>query len=287
MTTRIYFCSSKEGAMLRISVILVFLFVSLPTGARVQGAQQDYIDQLIKLTELAEDQQYGEAINGYKRLQAEPRTPGWLKAGCEYEIAELYAALSDSDNAIAALSRAVQLGFDDCLTPRASHRLATILKNPRATEALAAMKITEADFRELVWLKSEVDHAEHDARMMITDNINRVDQHSTEIPQAQLPTRSTTSAGVLYWRQQLLLIQRAQREFVRKSDEERMVHAATMGVITGSLQSAVFESARQALATAESRRAEIRKRAFVSLATSLDRPRPCSELTVSPRQVRN
>lgn len=262
--------------MFRISVISIFLF-SLMIGARVQAAQQDYIDQLIKLTELTDNQQYREAINGYKRLEAQPGAPDWLKAGSEYEIAELYAALNETDNAIAALNRAVQLGFDDCLTPRSSKRLATILQNPRATQALAGMKIREADFRELFWLKSEVEHAEHDARMMITDNINRVDQQATEIPQAQLPTRPTTSAGVLYWRQQLLLMQRAQREFVKKSDEERMVHAATMGVVSGASQSAVLESARQARATAESRRAEIRRRAFVPVTNSSDRPKPCSE----------
>jgi len=260
----------------RISVISILLF-SLLAGARLAGAQQDYIDQLIKLTELSDNQQYREAINGYKKLESQPGAPGWLKAGSEYEIAELYAELNETDSAIAALNNAVQLGFDDCLTPRTSKRLATTLKNPKATQVLAGMKITESDFRELVWLKSEVEHAEHDARMMITDNINRVDQQSTEIPQAQVPTRPTHSAGVLYWRQQLLLIQRAQREFVKKSDEERMVHAATMGVISGASQSAVLESARLARATAESRKAEIRKRAFVPMTTSSDQPKPCSE----------
>lgn len=262
--------------MVRISVISIFLF-SLLVGARAASAQEDYVDQLIRLSELSAMQQYREAINGYKKLESQPGAPGWLKAGSEYEIAELYGALSETDNAIAAFNNAVQLGFDDCLTPRTSKRLAAILKNPKATQALAAMKITEGDFRELVWLKSEVEHAEHDARMMITDNINRVDQQSTEIPQAELPTRPTHSVGVLYWRQQLLLIQRAQREFVKKSDEERMAHAATMGVIAGASQSAVLESARQARAAAESRKAEIRKRAFVPVITSSDRPKPCTE----------
>ena len=262
--------------MLRISVMLIVLFL-LVVGV---CAQQDYVDRLMKLSELTSNQQFREAIDGYKRLEAEPGTPEWLKAGSEYEIAELYATLNETDNAIAALIRAVQLGFDDCLSPRTSDHLKS-LKNPQATRALAGMKITEADFRELVWLKSEVEHAEHDARMMITDNINRSDQQPTEIPQAQLPTRSTTSAGVLYWRQQLLLIQRAQREYVKKSDEERMVHAATMGVVTGASQSAVLESARQARATAESRKAEIRKRAFVPVATSSNVIKPCSAWTMA------
>ena len=176
----------------------------------------------------------------------------------------------------------MQLGFDDCLTPRNSKRLGKILRNPKTTQALAGMKITEADFRELVWWKSAAEQADHEARPLITDNINRGDQQSTEIPQAQRPTRRTRSAGVLYWRQQLLLIQRAQREFVKKSDEERMVHAATMGVINGVPSSAALESARQARATAESRKAEIRKRAFVPVTTSSDRPMPCSEWAASP-----
>ena len=265
--------------MLHISLMSIFLALFL-IGSPALGAQQDYIDQLTKLSELSSNQQYRQAINGYKRLEAQPGVPEWLKAGCEYEIAELYAALNETDNAIAALNRAVQLGYDDCLSPLASEHLSTILKNPKATQTVAGMKITESDFRELVWLKSEVEHAEHDARMMITDNINRVDQQETEIPQAQLPTRPTTSAGVLYWRQQLLLIQRAQKEFVKKSDEERMAHAATMGVIAGQSSSAVLESARRAQATAQSQKTEIRKRAFVSATTSSDQPRPCSDWTV-------
>jgi hypothetical protein len=267
--------------MLRITLLSILLF-SFPAGAPAQTGREDYTDQLMKLTELTDNKLYLEAINGYKRLEAEPGTPGWLKAACEYEVAELYGAMNETDNAVAALGRAVQLGFDDCITPRASERLATILKNPKATQALAGMRIGEADFREMVWLKSEVEHAEHDARMMITDNINRVDQQPTEVPQAQLPTRPTTSAGVLYWRQQLLLMQRAQREFVKRSDEERMTHAATMGVIEGGVSgAAALESARQARAAAEARKAEIRKRAFVPVTTPSDRPKPCSEWAVS------
>lgn len=262
--------------MIRISLASIFL-ISLLVGSHIRATQQDYVDELMKLTELTDNQQYREAINGYKRLESQPGAPEWLKAGSEYEIAELFAELNEPDNAIGALNNAVRLGFDDCITPRNSKRFATILRNPQTAQALAGMKLNEPDFRELIWLKSEVEHAEHDARMMITDNINRVDQHPTEIPQAQVPTRPTHSAGVLYWRQQLLLIQRAQREFVKRSDDERIAHAATMGVISGSSQPAVLESARQARATAESRKAEIRKRAFVPMTTSSAGARPCSE----------
>jgi hypothetical protein len=62
---------------------------------------------------------------------------------------------------------------------------------------------------------------------------------------AQVPMRPTTSAGVLYWRQQLLFRQRMQREFVMKADLLRIRHATTMGAITGVSSSVVFDSARQ------------------------------------------
>ena len=127
-------------------------------------------------------------------------------------------------------------------------------------------------------MKSEVEHTEHDAKLMITENINRVDQQATEIPQAQVPARPTPSAAVLYWRQQLRLIQKAQRDFVRKSDEERMAHAAASRVIAGGAsQAAIVESTRNARVAAESRKTEIRKRALVALQGSSDVPKACSD----------
>src|SRR6476660_4836582 len=108
--------------MFRAALIPLFFF-SFLIRAPAQTERQDYTDQLIKLAELTDSKQYREAINGYKRLQAQPGTPAWLKAACEYEIAELYAALRETEDAIAALSRSVQLGFDDCITPRSAERL--------------------------------------------------------------------------------------------------------------------------------------------------------------------
>ena len=96
--------------MFRTTLISILLF-SFLAAAPARGQRQDYTDELMKLTELTDNKQYREAISGYKRLQAQAGTPGWLKAASEYEIAELYGALNETDNAIAALSRAVQLGF--------------------------------------------------------------------------------------------------------------------------------------------------------------------------------
>ena len=261
---------------------MAILQASVLASAFAQTGTQDYTGQLLKLTILTDNKQYREATDGYRLLEAEPGTPAWLKAACEYETAELYGALEETDSAVAALSRAVRLGFDDCITPRACERLRTALQDPKATETLAAMKIAEADFREQVWLRAEAQHARHDSRMMIIENTNRLDHGATAIPQAQLPARPTSSAGVLYWRQLLLLVQRMQRDFVMRADIARIRHAATMGAITGVSSSAVFESARRARVAAESRRLEIRKRALIPVTTLSDRPRSCSEWSSAP-----
>jgi hypothetical protein len=267
--------------MLRAGLIAMLLFSALEVMV-AQGDRQDSTSQLLKLTTLTENKQHREAIDGYRTLEAQPGTPAWLKAACEYEIAELHAALQETDRAIAALSEAVRLGFDDCIAPGASEHLGTILQNPATMQALAEMKMTEADLRELFWLKAEAQHARHDTRMMIIENTNRLDHEATAIPQAQLPTRPTTSASVLYWRQQLLVRQRMQREFVLKADLLRLRHATTMGAITRVSTSAVLESARRARAVAESRRLEIRRRAFVPVMRPSEPPRPCSEWRVAP-----
>lgn len=262
--------------MNRIALIPVVVFALL-AGASSLAAQEDYTDELIKLYELTDSKQYREAINGYKSLQARPGTPGWFKAGAEYEIAELYGALNDTENAIAALNRAVQLGFDDCITPATSESLATVLKNPRAVQVLLGMKIAQADFRELVWLKTEALHTRHDSRMMIIENTNRLDHQITDVPQSQLPTRSTNSAGVLYWRQLLLFVQRVQRDYAGRADLARMKHVTTMAIISGGISpSAAIESARKAKTAADTRRAAIRARTFVPM-PSLGPVKPCLE----------
>ena len=270
------------------AAFMATLLSSVLASVFAQTEPQDYTGQLLKLTVLTDNKQYREAIDGYRLLEAQPGTPGWLKAACEYETAESFGALQETDRAITALSGAVRLGFDDCITPRASERLRTILQDPKVMQTLAEMKIAEADFRELFWLKAEVEHARHDGRMMIIENTNRLDHEATAIPQAQLPTRPTTSAGVLYWRQQLLVRQRGQREFVMRADLARIQHATRMGMITRLSASTVLESARRARVAAESRREEIRRRAFVPVTPLSDRPRSCSEWNVAapPPQVR-
>jgi hypothetical protein len=263
--------------MLRTVLISIFM-VSLVAGAAAQTGQQDYTDQLMRLVQLTDNKQYREAITGFRSLEAQPGTPGWLRAASEYEIAELYGTLNEPDNAIAALGRAVQLGFDDCLTPRGNERLATILKTAGATQALAGMKLTQADFRELVWLKAKVQHAHHDARTMI------IRKHQSPRSWGNRDPSGPTAHAPDDFGRGVVLAPAApagakmQRYYVGQADLQRMKHLTTMAIISGGASSsAMLESARRAQAAAESRRAAILQRAFVPVTIPSDRPRPCSE----------
>jgi hypothetical protein len=241
------------------------------------ASAQDYTAELTRLIELADKNELRQAIAGYQKLAGDSGSPQWLKAASQYEIAELYAKLGDAQPAVAALQQAIGLGFDDCQAAIKSEPLGAVIGKSAIGDAVRGLSISEADYQELVWLKAEVDNAEHDAKMMITDNINRVDQQETQIPQAVIPARPTNSAAVLYWRQQLRLMQAAQREYVRKSDEERMTHAATMAVIGGGgNNAAVLESARLANAAAAARKLDIQKRAFKTPAETGKTVKPCS-----------
>ena len=253
-------------------IVLALLLLTAPVIA-----SQDLTDELTRLIELTDNGRFAEAIEGYRRLANKGTAPRWVKAGSQYEIAELYARLRDNRAAATALREALTLGFDDCQTPLKSEHLAAVVKEPDLRERLRTLAIGEHDAIEMVWLKAEVEHAEHDAKLMITENVNRVDQQETLVPQATVPTRATESAGVLYWRQQLRIMQAAQRTYVQASDRERMVHAATMQSISGGTTSAaIAESARQARARAESRQLEIQRRALKVSSPGTAQVRPCS-----------
>jgi hypothetical protein len=238
---------------------------------------QDFTDELTRLIELVDNNELTEAIEGYRRLASQAASPPWLKASSQYEMAELHARLGDRKAATAALLRAFELGFDDCQSPLKSDHLAGVVKDSGVQARIRNVALAEPDYLEIVWLQSEVGHAEHDAKMMITENMNRVDQQETIVPQSSIPSRPTESAGVLYWRQQLRIMQAAQRRYVLESDRERMVHAATMQTMGGAGGSAaVVESARRARTRAEARRLDIQRRAFKVNATGGSLIKPCS-----------
>jgi hypothetical protein len=133
----------------------------------------------------------------------------------------------------------------------------------------------------LFWLKSEMSNLEHDIKMMITENINRLDSDFTETPQSQIPSRQTSSPSVLYARKNVMLMQQIQKTYVKQSDEERIQHNATMGVINSAPdQQAILISKQQAAERADARRKAISQRTYKQLPGNSNELKTCSSYAV-------
>jgi hypothetical protein len=261
-------------SMLKINVIVFFaLFLSLCWAA-------EYDDELLRLADLIGKKDYSAAIEGYQKLANSPSSPGWLKAGSYFEIASVKLQQGKQEDAFSSLDQAIQNGFNDCFAIQ-QDVFADVRSSPDIQRRLAAMKISEADYAELFWLKTEMNNLEHDIKMMITENINRLDDDFTETPQSEIPTRETKSAAVLYARENVRLMQEIQKTYVKQSDEERIQHNATMRVINGEVdQQAILISKQEAAENADVRRKAVTQRAFQNSDRS-NEPKPCSEYTTA------
>ena len=257
--------------MKRVSMILVCL-LSLATFL----AAADYGKQLLEIMQLVDEKKYSEAISGYEKfLEVAPRS---LHAAVQFEIATLRAGLGQKDRALSQMEQAVQSGFDDCLAALQYEEWKPFRADARFTNLLAKSQISEADLKELYWLKAEIEHVNHDTRMMITENTNRMDTNFTVIPQSEIPIRSTTSSGVLFSREILKMMHGVQRDFVMQSDTSRIEHVASMAIISGGTSNEqVLESSRLANHAAEERKRAIQSRKFSLPTTAGTTPRSCTD----------
>jgi hypothetical protein len=236
----------------------------------------DYDDELLRLADLIGKKDYDAAIKGYEAIAGESSTPQWLKASAYFEIASAKLQQGKKAEGLAAIDKAIEFGFDDCFALQQD--AFEEMKNSKEIQSrLDRMKISEADYHELFWLRSEMNNLEHDIKMMITENINRADSDFTETPQSQIPSRQTSSAAVLYGRKNVMLMQQIQTKYVKQSDEERIQHNATMGIVSGGAnQQAILISKQQAAERAEARRKAVAQRAYHPLAGNSDEIKSCS-----------
>jgi hypothetical protein len=257
------------------SIVIVFLtlFISLAWAA-------EYDAELLSLADQIGKKEYTSAIEGYQKLANSPSSPGWLKAGAYFEISSAKLQQGKPEEAFSSLDQAMKNGFDDCFAIQ-QDIFADLRSSPEIQRRLASMKISEADYAELFWLKTEMNNMEHDIKMMITENINRLDDDYTEIPQSEIPTRETKSSAVLYARENVRLMQEIQKSYIKQSDEERIQHNATMRVINDAVDTeAILISKREAAERADARRKAVVQRAFQNIDRS-NQPKPCSEFTVT------
>ncbi len=235
----------------------IFLVCSL-SMIGIAAAAADYSQQLLAMVE---DKRYSEAIAGYEEfLQQAPKS---LQGAVQFEIATLHAALGNKDRALAMMDQAIQSGFDDCLAVQQYDELKSIKSDPRFNELHSRLRVSEADLKELHWLKAEIEHVNHDTKMMITENMNRVDTGITAIPQSTIPIRETASPGVLFNREILKMMHLVQRRYMFESDKARMENVGSMTIISGGASyEQVAESSRGAERAAEERKRAINARKF-------------------------
>ena len=260
--------------MFRLPALVVscLLITRLPG----QLVAADEWQRLLPILELVGNKQYPEAIAGYENyLQHAPKA---LRGPVQFEIATMHAALADTKRALAMLEQAIQSGFDNCIAIQQDADLKPIRNDPRFQELYSRVRISEADLKELYWLTAEMQNISHDTKMMITENMTRVDGGSTVVSRSMIPIRETTSPGVLFYREVVKVSQQKQREYVFQADQARIRHLTSMAIISGGASS---EQAARSSYLAE-RAAGERKRAIDVRRFSLPQgagatPRPCGE----------
>jgi hypothetical protein len=190
----------------------------------------------------------------------------------------LHAGLGNNEQALKMMQQSIDSGFDDCLAVVQYTEWKSLKSNPQFQALHGKVRISEGDLKELYWLKSEIEHVNHDTKMMITENMNRSDTHQTTIPQSEVPVRPTSSPAVHFNRELLRIMHQVQRYYVMESDKARMEHATAMAMISGSTSSAqILESARLADHVAQERKRAIQARKFLLPPGAGTELRSCAE----------
>ena len=251
----------------------VFLVCCLLLGGLPLPAT-DLVQQLQGVQELIDAKKFTEAITEYEKVLRD--APKSLQGPMEFEIATLHTMLGNRDRALVLMDQAVQSGFDDCVAVQ-REELKAFRSDSGFNEMLSRIRISEADLKELYWLKAELLNVSHDTKMMITENINRVDAGMTVVLQSPIPVRETASPGVLFNRELLKMMHQRQRRYVLQADKLRMSHVTKMTIISGgpSAQQVALSSS-YAQRNAEERKRAIEARKFALPPGVGTTPRPCS-----------
>ncbi|MGE5358091.1 MAG: tetratricopeptide repeat protein [Bacteroidales bacterium] len=251
----------------------VFLACCLLLGG-LPAPATDLVQQLQAVRDLVQAKKFAEAITEYEKLLRD--APKSLQGPIQFEIAALHAVLGNRDRALVLMDQAVQSGFDDCAAVE-REELKPLGSDLALDELFSRIRISEADLRELSWLKTELLNVSHETKMMITENTTRVDTGITVVSQSAMPVRDTDSPGVLFNRELLKMMHQAQRRYVMEADKLRMSHVTKMTIISGARSAQqVALSSSYAQRNAEQRKLAIDARRFALVPGVGTTPRPCS-----------
>ncbi|MFF2773977.1 hypothetical protein ACFVU3_03640 [Streptomyces sp. NPDC058052] len=154
----------------------------------------------------------------------------WVAAAGHATHGGLAWAHGRTDEAVHHFDAAVTAGYNDCVALHFS-AYRPLHADPRFRALYERMRITEADFHELLWLHEEMHTMAQEARTASVDNIGRLDTGVSLLPQAPLPTREPDTAGVLVTRVELLATQTALRRAAVKADFQRSAGNTALGLI--------------------------------------------------------
>ncbi len=233
----------------------------------------DLVQQLQAVKELVDAGKFPEAIAEYEKLLKD--APRSLQGPVEFEIAALHAVLGNRDRALALMEQAVQSGFDDCGAVQ-REELKALRSDSGVNELMSRIRVSEADLKELYWLKAELLNVSHETKMMIAENMNRVDGGMTVVSQSAIPIRETSSPGVLFNRELLKMMHQRQRWYVLQADKLRIGHVTKMTIISGAPSAQrVTLSSTYAQRSAVERKRAIDARRFALTPGTGTTPRPC------------
>ncbi|GGY57670.1 hypothetical protein GCM10010363_43710 [Streptomyces omiyaensis] len=157
----------------------------------------------------------------------------WLVAAGHAGLGGLACVRGLPDQAVHHLDAAVTAGYSDCValhTPpwRALHA------DPRFRVAYGRMRVTQADFDELLWLHREMNLMASEARTASVDNVGRLDFGVSLLPRVPLPTREPQTAGVLATRVELAAVQTALQQAALKAEFQRSSGNVALDLVDGT-----------------------------------------------------
>ncbi|MFC5663967.1 hypothetical protein ACFP3U_13350 [Kitasatospora misakiensis] len=154
----------------------------------------------------------------------------WIAASGHASLAELAWAQGEAEPAIHHLEAAVSGGYNDCLSLHTPLML-PLHRDPRFQALYGLMRITQADFDELLWLHREMRTMVREAQQASVDNIGRLDTGVSLLPQAPLPTREPDTLGLLITRIDVAAVQTALQQAAVKAEFQRSAGNTSLSLI--------------------------------------------------------
>ncbi|MGW4651021.1 hypothetical protein [Kitasatospora sp. NPDC004289] len=157
----------------------------------------------------------------------------WLAAAGRGSLAGLAIAQGQSEVALFHLEAAVDGGYNDCVLLHMPV-VAPLHRDPRFQALYARMRISQADLDELFWLHREAQIMMKQSRDASVDNIGRLDNGVSLLPQAPMPTREPDTVGVLMTRVDLAATQTALQAAAVRADLQRASGNFSLSLIDDS-----------------------------------------------------